>query len=218
MIESAEISKSLYARYEAMIAERDAKSRTFRPVAAGAMDWHLVTTAPNGEWYAAEALMRRGFDVFVPTITLKRRLRGRTAERQAMLFPSYLFVAQPHGAAFFVEIERAPRVIAIVQSDGNPALLPQRVIEHLCAALAGGCFRHDFRRDCLRYVAPGTAQEDLIKFRVGDPVKVLDPRLFDCVMAEIAAAPAHERIDVFMRMFCGKVRVSVSLACVESLT
>ncbi|QXX74252.1 transcription termination/antitermination protein NusG [Methylovirgula sp. HY1] len=180
-------------------------------------DWYLIYTAPNGEWAAADGLVRRGFDVFVPTVLWKRRVRGKTIAHRSCLFPSYLFVAQSAREGRFVEIEEAPCVLTLVKSDGGPIALPEVMVSGIASAIGDDCFRYDERRDVLRYVERGAPKEDLSRFRAGEMVRVMRGP-FEGVLACIAAAPTRERIAVLLGVFAGERYAELPVSFVEVLT
>lgn len=177
-------------------------------------EWFLASTRPQSEWRAADSLLLRGFDVFVPTIVWRRRRRGKSLDRRQQLFPSYLFVSQPVGAHRYAEIEQAPGIAAIVKFQESPIILPARLIDEIAFNLTVGCYVWDERRDLPRYVNRGASKERLANFSKGGVVRVTDGA-FQGLFGRIVAAQARERIEVLLDIFGRQTRTMLDVAQVE---
>ena len=55
------------------------------------MKWYALQVQPRCEGRASEALSLKGYEVFSPTYSTKRRRNGLLVERDVPLFPTYLF-------------------------------------------------------------------------------------------------------------------------------
>ena len=55
--------------------------------------WYAVATKARDESVARANLERQDYQVFLPTISLKKRRRGRWMSVTEPLFPGYLFVS-----------------------------------------------------------------------------------------------------------------------------
>jgi transcription antitermination factor NusG len=201
--------------YAAIMAERDAARRVSEAALEDPRrDWCLAYTEPHGEWRAAEGLMRRGFDVFVPNITHRKKHGNRRAVvRQLHIFPSYIFVGQPPGRFRFAEIEAAPGVVHLVLLAGVPVQLPQALLDEIAALLASGWFMID-KDGSWHCREPGTSPDARARYRPGGKVRVTTGP-FASFIGIIAATPARERIDVLLDMFARKTPATLELRDVE---
>jgi transcription antitermination factor NusG len=55
------------------------------------MKWYALHVRPNWETRVSRALAMKGYEVFSPTLTLKKVRRGRVAETRVPMFASYVF-------------------------------------------------------------------------------------------------------------------------------
>ena len=60
--------------------------------------WYVVAAKARSEAVATANLERQGYSVFLPTIKIKKRRRGRWSTVIEPLFPGYLFIALSLGA------------------------------------------------------------------------------------------------------------------------
>jgi transcriptional antiterminator RfaH len=56
------------------------------------MKWHVVYTKVREEFRALENLQAQGFEVFLPTCQVQKKLQGKIQVATEPLFPRYLFI------------------------------------------------------------------------------------------------------------------------------
>ena len=99
------------------------------PETAGTTEiaWYAVWTRSRHEQVVREQIERKGYEVFLPTITRWSRWKDRKKKIDWPLFPGYCF-------ARFEARERLPiltctGVVSIVSFDGEPAPVPDQEID-----------------------------------------------------------------------------------------
>lgn len=106
--------------------------------------WAVLRSKPRHESLAARAVESRGVECYVP------RLPARRARRAAhLLFPGYLFACVQPGSDDLVRIRSVPGVAYVLPRAGQPALLPEPLIEAIrCREqeLFSGASRRAFSR------------------------------------------------------------------------
>ena len=99
--------------------------------------WACVQTHPQAERWAASQLKRRGYPVYLPLVTVRRRDRATptiTHNIQIPLFPTYLFVAIDRQ---WTPVRYTPGVHQLLMSEpGKPHIVASAEISALQAAEA----------------------------------------------------------------------------------
>jgi transcription antitermination factor NusG len=86
--------------------------------------WAVLRSKPRYESLAARAVESRGVECYLP------RLPARRASRAArLLFPGYLFAGVQPDSDDLVRIRSVPGVAYVLPRSGQPALLPEPLIE-----------------------------------------------------------------------------------------
>ena len=98
-----------------------------------AAHWYAVATKARDEAIAKANLERQDYQVFLPTISLKKLRRGRWAPVTEPLFPGYLFVSLALGADDPAPISSTVGCIGLVRFGQNHTPVPSSLI----AALQG---------------------------------------------------------------------------------
>lgn len=114
------------------------------------MTWYVLRTTPQKEFalvgryiqrdeakeaeWIAGILERKGYTVFLPTLTARRRI-GRRAKRRRLdvtypMFTGYIFV---RGPVSWLHLLAENYVLAVVKRDGCPAVFPDSSIARLKA-------------------------------------------------------------------------------------
>jgi transcriptional antiterminator RfaH len=93
-----------------------------------------VHTKPRAEQQAKESLARKGLSVYLPMVKVARV--NPRARPVAPLFPSYLFVQTELEQVGSSAIKWVPGVMDLVSLGGEPATVPEAVIEHVKRRLA----------------------------------------------------------------------------------
>ena len=91
--------------------------------------WYTVRTKPRAEQQVEAALTRRGLTVYLPMVKVARvnpRARPITP-----LFPGYLFVQADLEQVGQSAINWAVGVASLVSFGGEPAVVPEAVIQHI---------------------------------------------------------------------------------------
>lgn len=97
--------------------------------------WYALYTKPRNEYLVRDWLESRGFETFLPTLTqLSKRRPPETRERP--FFARYLFTRLDLLTVALSSVNWAPGVTSIVSFDGQPAAVPDQVIEWLRDRLA----------------------------------------------------------------------------------
>ncbi len=89
--------------------------------------WYAVWTRSRHEQVVREQLERKGFEVFLPTITRWSRWKDRKKKIAWPLFPGYCFARFEPGER--LPILKCSGVVSIVSFDGEPAPVPDFEID-----------------------------------------------------------------------------------------
>ena len=95
--------------------------------------WYAVHTKPKQEKVARENLERQGYEVFLPLIKVKKRLRGKWTNRIEPLFPRYLFIRLVMFEDNFAPIRSSRGVHELVRFGEYPAQVPGDLVAALIA-------------------------------------------------------------------------------------
>src|SRR5207244_3565690 len=96
--------------------------------------WYAAYTLPRHEKAVAEQLARSLIETYVPLYRAVRGWRGRRAEVDLPLFPSYVFVRI--SLTEHLKVLRHPSVVRFISFNGKPARLPNEEIGLLQKSLA----------------------------------------------------------------------------------
>ena len=99
--------------------------------------WDAVATKARDEAIAKANLERQDYQVFLPTISLKKRRRGRWVPVTEPLFPGYLFVSLVLGADDPAPIRSTVGCIGLVRFGQHHTPVPSRLIAALQGASDG---------------------------------------------------------------------------------
>jgi transcriptional antiterminator RfaH len=94
--------------------------------------WHVVATKPRAERIAHAALHLRGYQPYLPLVTVRRA--DRTWHTRP-LFPGYLFIQLGLGQPYY-PIAWAPGVYHLLSTAGKPTICPGSVVNLLQASEA----------------------------------------------------------------------------------
>ena len=115
--------------------------------------WYVVHTKPRNEKRALENLQSQGFECFLPTMEVEKRVRTRVQKVVVPTFSRYLFIRLSDTTQNWAPIRSTLGVSQLVRFGNQPAKVPQSLI--------------DFLRE-----APPVELERL--FGVGDRVQMID--------------------------------------------
>ncbi len=95
------------------------------------MTWLVVQTKPKQEELASEHLTRQGYQVFLPKIEQRKRVRGQWKHIIGPLFPRYLFIEARFGTDDLAPVRSTIGVINLVRFGQEIVPVPDSVIEFL---------------------------------------------------------------------------------------
>lgn len=95
--------------------------------------WLVVWTESRAEKKVASRMAALGLEVWVPTVTERRRWSDRWREVVLPLFPGYLFVRD--GLAMLPSLLRTPGVLTVVKAGDKPAVLQEQFVASLRQAV-----------------------------------------------------------------------------------
>ena len=98
---------------------------------AGTERWYAVCCKPRQEVVAEENLLRQGFHVYFPRICVRKRRRGRWTDTVEALFPRYLFIRLDPSQKSTATVRSTRGAVGMVRFGGQPALVPEVVIDAL---------------------------------------------------------------------------------------
>ena len=98
--------------------------------------WVAIYTKPRHEKLVKEKLLKKGYDVYLPLLTEKRRWSDRKKMVEFPLFKSYLFVHSQLNESIF--IVKTPGVVKLVKFGNKIAVVNNNVINSIKLMLEGG--------------------------------------------------------------------------------
>lgn len=154
-------------------------------------EWYTLYTKPFAEQQVSEALRVRGFEVFLPTLTVWRA-RRRQYEREP-LFPCYCFVRLDWDHVGLSNVNWLPGLRWIVQTEGQPIPIPEDIIYHL--------------RD-RSHEANGTATR---RFTPGEQVRVLEGPYQDLDAVFVEPLSGQERAAILIQTLGRLIRCELAM-------
>lgn len=104
---------------------------------SGRSEWYVIATKAREERKAKANLERQGYTTFFPTISLKKRRRGRWVTAVEPLFPGYLFVSLLLGADNPTPIRSTAGCVGLVRFGQVHVPVPSGLIAALRKGLVG---------------------------------------------------------------------------------
>ena len=104
--------------------------------------WYAVFCKVRGEETAAANLDNQGYTVYLPQLLAQCRRAGKWVDRLGPLFPRYLFLKPRDAAQSLAPVRSTLGVINLVRFGGQPAVLPDSVVEALRACQDTGAGVH----------------------------------------------------------------------------
>ena len=95
--------------------------------------WYALYTKARKEFQVAEILAAKGVETYVPALTVSTRRRGTV---QRAFFPRYTFAQIDFATVGTSAVVWTPGLTNVVTFDGRPAVVPDRIVEHLRNRLA----------------------------------------------------------------------------------
>jgi len=155
--------------------------------------WYTLYTKPNAEYQVANALQRRGLEIFLPEIDTPEG-----TEKQP-LFPSYLFLYVDFSVMMLSKVQWTPGLVRILAFGDSPQPVETTVIELIRSKLAemtakGDWLEHDFQP--------------------GDTVRITDGPFEDMLAIFEGPTTASQRVQVLLKVLGGS-RMQVEVANLE---
>ncbi len=101
-------------------------------------NWYALFVRSRHEFVTSEQLKKRGIEVFLPSVTRKRRWSDRKKAIVCPLFPGYLFIYTEPSAETFLNILQTRGSVSFVgQEPGRPSPVDPGEMETLRMMLAG---------------------------------------------------------------------------------
>ena len=95
--------------------------------------WYCVHTRPRAEAQALEHLRRQGFECFLPRLQRSVLRGGRRQTVVEALFPRYLFLRADADVTSLAPVRSTRGAVGLVCTAGEPAAVPDELIERLQA-------------------------------------------------------------------------------------
>jgi transcriptional antiterminator RfaH len=156
--------------------------------------WYAVCCKPRQETIAEENLLRQGFHVYFPRICVRQRRRGRWIDAIEALFPRYLFIRLDPSQKSTATVRSTRGAVGLVRFGGQPALVPQTVIDVLKQ-----------REDA----ASGMHKDERPLFSTGETVKLVDGPLMG-MEGVFAEQDGEKRVIVLLELLGKANKVAVS--------
>ena len=93
--------------------------------------WYLVYCKPQQERVAKDNLERQGYTVYLPSVAVRRRRKGKTVHIIEPLFPRYLFIYLSDQTDDWGPIRSTIGVSSLVRFGQIPAQIPVSLIKSL---------------------------------------------------------------------------------------
>ena len=156
--------------------------------------WYAVCCKPRQEAVAEANLVRQDFHVYLPRIRIRRRRRGQWIDAVEVLFPRYLFIRIDPLRCSTAPVRSTRGVAGLVRFGGQPAVVPDEVIDALLQC---------------EDPASGLHQDNRPRFRTGDRIKLVEGP-FAGMEAVFAEQDGEKRVIVLLELLgkTNKVRVA----------
>ena len=138
--------------------------------------------------------MRQNFQIYLPRIRIRRHRRGKWIDAIEVLFPRYLFIRIDPLQRNMAPVRSTRGVVGLVRFGGQPAVVPDEVIDALMQC---------------RDPASGLHHESRTPFCAGDRIKLVDGP-FAGMEAVFAEQDGEKRVIVLLELLgkSNKVRVA----------
>ena len=156
--------------------------------------WYAVCCKPRQEAVAEANLVRQDFHVYLPRIRIRRRRRGQWIDAVEVLFPRYLFIRIDPLRCSTAPVRSTRGVAGLVRFGGQPAVVPDEVIDALLQC---------------EDPTSGLHQDNRPRFRTGDRIKLVEGP-FAGMEAVFAEQDGEKRVIVLLELLgkTNKVRVA----------
>ena len=156
--------------------------------------WYVVCCKPRQEAVAEENLLRQGFHVYLPRIRITKRRGGQWVDAVEALFPRYAFIQIDPSQRSTAPIRSTRGAVGLVRFGGQPAVVPDAVIDALLQ-----------REDA----ASGLHQDSRPLFCAGDIVKLVEGPLAG-LEGVFEQQDGEKRVIVLLELLGKSNKVTVS--------
>jgi transcription antitermination factor NusG len=95
-------------------------------------EWYALWTKSRHEFKAEEALLNKGFEVFLPTIVKQSIRKDRKKYYKAPLFPGYIFIKTDLYTDIYIDIVRTHGIVNVLGwKEKKAPSIPEKQIESL---------------------------------------------------------------------------------------
>ncbi len=95
--------------------------------------WYLLQSKPLKEQVAVENLQRQEYQIYLPLLQIRKRVRGHWREVIEPLFPRYIFIFLDNETQNWAPIRSTIGVSSLVRFGGEAAVVPEAVVHDLRA-------------------------------------------------------------------------------------
>ena len=161
---------------------------------AGIECWYAVCCKPRQEAVAEENLLRQGFQVYLPRIRIRQHRRGHWIDAVEVLFPRYIFIRVDPLRRSMATVRSTRGVLGLVRFGGQPAVVPDAVMNALLQREDAGSGLH---------------RDDRPLFAAGEAIKLVDGPLAG-MEGVFTQQDGDKRVIVLLELLGKANKVSVS--------
>lgn len=156
--------------------------------------WYAVCCKPRQEAIAEVNLLRQSYHVYLPRIHMRLRRRGHWIDAIEVLFPRYIFIRLDPLLRSTASVRSTRGVVGLVRFGGQPATVPNEVMDTLLQREDAGSGLHQDQRPL---------------FGTGEAIKLVDGPLtgMDGVFAQ---QDGDKRVIVLLELMGKANKVTVS--------
>lgn len=156
--------------------------------------WYLIMSKPRQENLAKDNLVRQGYEVYLPMISLTRRRRGRYVDVVEPAFPRYLLIRLDQDTDNWAPIRSTYGVSGMVYFGFQAAHLPDTLVESLQK----------------RENDEGVLTMSVPELKHGDKVKIIDG-VFEGYEGIFTAKSRKERVTILLEATGKLMHVDIDL-------
>ena len=156
--------------------------------------WYAVSCKLRQEAVAEENLLRQGFRAYLPRVRMRQRRRTRWIDAVEVLFPRYIFIRIDPLRHSTATIRSTRGVVGLVRFGGQPAAVPDAVMDALRER---------------ENAASGLHEDQRPLFNAGEAVKLVDGPLsgMEGVFTE---RDGDKRVVVLLELLGKANRITIS--------
>lgn len=155
--------------------------------------WYLIYTKPKAEQIASSNLERQGFTIYLPKISIERRLKKRYVTQINPYFPRYLFINLSCTTDDWSPIRSTYGVSSIVRFGSFPIQVPDSLID----MLKGNENDH------------GLQDFEAKKPKKGDKIRILEGAMAGCE-GIFEAETKNDRVIILLKIAGNYTKVNIT--------